>query len=97
MKFNYLFFWSDQKAYIFFKLSLIYFIKQSQIFEVRLSNIKTSFSTTSMQILRRVTDMWAEVVGITNYMRTQTISLTRFSCISKTTRVTCSITSVMNS
>ena len=50
-KFNYLFFWSDQKVYIFVKLSLIYFIRQSRFFKVKLSNIKPSFSATRMQTI----------------------------------------------
>ena len=54
------------------------FSDKSEFFQVKLSNIKTSFSTTRMQILRHVTDMWvrmqilyhvtdmwAEVVGFT--------------------------------
>ena len=66
MKFNYLFVWSHHKAYIFFYNFLLFILlDESEFFEVKLSNIKPSFSTTRMQILRHVTDMWAEVVGIT--------------------------------
>ena len=63
MKINYLFFGPIRKL-IYFKDFLIYFIRQSD-FEVKLNKIKTSYSTTRMQILRHETDMWAEVVGIT--------------------------------
>ena len=38
---------------------------ESDVFEVKLDKIKTSFRTTRMQILRNMNDMWAEVVGIT--------------------------------
>ena len=65
MKFNYLFFWSHHKAYIFFKLSLIYFIRRIRIFLSEIKQHQNKFSTTRMQILRHVTDMWAEVIGIT--------------------------------
>ena len=54
-------FWSDKWAQIFLKLSVMYFTTQIR----KLSNIKTNYSTTRMQILRHMTDLWAEVVGIT--------------------------------
>ena len=65
MKFNYLFFWSGQEAYIFLNFLLYILSDKSEFFGVKLSNIKTSFNTTHKQILRHVTDMWAEVVGST--------------------------------
>ena len=51
----------------FFKTfcNIFYHTKDPNFFQVKLSNIKTSFSTTWMRILRHVTDMWAEVVGST--------------------------------
>ena len=54
MKINYLFFWSDQKAYIFL------ISHKSDFLEVKLYRIKTSFSTTRMQIVSHVTDERAE-------------------------------------
>ena len=59
MKINYLFFWSDQKAYIF-KDFLIYLSDGSDFFEVKLYRIKISFGATHMQIVRHVTDVGAE-------------------------------------
>ena len=50
---------------MFFKDFSNILYQANQTFEVKLNNIKTSFTTTRMQILRHVTDMWAEVVGIT--------------------------------
>ena len=65
MKFSNLFFGSIRKL-IFFKDFFKYISSdKSDVFEVKLNKIKTSFSTTRMQIIRHVINLWAEVVGIT--------------------------------
>ena len=51
--------------YFFEDFSYYTLSDESDVFEVKLNKIETSFSTTRMQILRHVIDMWAEVVGIT--------------------------------
>ena len=43
---------------------------------MKLNKIKTSFSTTYEQILRHVTDMWAEVVGIVGSLNFADVSNT---------------------
>ena len=50
-----------------------------------------------MQILRHVTDMWAEVVGSAITRGAVRFFLLALVVYVKTNRVTCSITSVMNS
>jgi len=72
MKFNYLFFGPTRKL-IFLKDFLQYILSgKSEFLEVKLSKIKTSFRTTRMQILRQVTYLWAEVVGITHELNNNT-------------------------
>jgi len=57
MKFNYLLFWSDQKAYIFLKaISNIFYQTDPNFLEVKLGKIKTSFDTI---LLRPVTPICA--------------------------------------
>ena len=65
MKIDHLFFGLIRNL-IFFKDFYYYTLSdESDVFAVKLHKIKTSISTTRMQIIRHVTDMWAEIVGIT--------------------------------
>ena len=65
MKFNYHFFGPIRKLIFFLNFPNLFHQTNPNFFKVKLSNKKISFSTTRMQILRHVTDLLAEVVGIT--------------------------------
>jgi len=54
------------KEFFYYTLS-----DELNVFEVKLNKIRTIFSTTRMQMLRHVTDQWAEVSGHNNNMRSR--------------------------
>ena len=77
---------------LFFLNFLSYIISDKSEFSVvKLSNTKTSFSTTSMHILCHVTDMWAKVVGSTITWGPIRFFLLVLVVYVKTNRGTCSI------
>jgi len=66
MKVNYACYFGPIRKLTFLKtFSNIFYQTNRNFFKGKLSKIKASLNTTLMQILRHVTDMWAEVVGIT--------------------------------